>query len=137
MPFALIHPEETRVFQVEAQPFEVAPPLAWIACSPNVTPQTHRYENGSFVELPAPPATPVVVPQVVTPRQARIALLNAGLLDAVDAAVTASPRSVQIDWEYAIEIRRDNPVIAAMAAQLNLSPAEIDGLFIAAGSVPT
>lgn len=84
-------------------------------------------------ETPAPPT----VPLVVTPRQARIALLNAGLLDAVEAAVASSPRSVQIDWEYAIEIRRDNPVIAAMADQLNFTSEQIDDLFFAAASVPT
>lgn len=92
------------------------------------------------VELPEPPAPPEApqvpsIPQVVTPRQARIALLNAGLLDNVEAAIAAYPRAAQIDWEYAIEIRRDNAMIASMASTLGLSDTDIDNLFIAAAAV--
>ena len=41
----------------------------------------------------------------VTPRQVRLALLADGLLDAVDAYVASQPRAVQLEWEYAGEIR--------------------------------
>lgn len=77
--------------------------------------------------LPPPP-----VPQAVTPRQARLALLAAGLLDDVNAAVAAAGPQAQIDWDYALEIRRDNALIASMAGQLNLSSKQIDDLFRAA-----
>lgn len=131
MPFALIYGDEPRVYQVAPEAFEVAPPFAWRPCLSEVTPQTHKYEGGQFVALPVVP-TPVPVPQSVTPRQARLALLAAGLLDDVNAAVAAAGPQAQIDWDYALEIRRDNALIASMAAGLNLTDEQIDDLFRAA-----
>lgn len=78
---------------------------------------------------------PPPVPQSVTPRQARLALLGAGLLDAVNAAVAAASAQAQIDWNYALEIRRDNALIAGMAATLGLTSAQIDDLFRAAAAL--
>ena len=105
----------------------------WITLGPL---DERGYPGTVLVDVPEPPQAPQV-PLVVSPRQARIALLNANLLDAVNAAVATSPRSVQIDWEYATEIRRDNPIIAAMATQLSFTEAQIDDLFFSAASVPT
>lgn len=81
-----------------------------------------------------------VVPTVVTQRQARLALLGAGLLDAVDAAITAIPdpaarAAARITWDYGQEVVRDNPVLLAMAAALNLEPEQVDALFIAAAGL--
>ena len=61
--------------------------------------------------LPEPAPLPVPVPQSVTMRQARLALLGAGLLDDVDAALAAIPdatqrRAAQIEWEYAATVER-------------------------------
>lgn len=71
-----------------------------------------------------------VVPQVVSRRQAKQALLQAGLLDAVDAAIAASSdRSAQIDWADAQEFRRDWPALVAMQPALGLSDAQVDDLF--------
>lgn len=88
----------------------------------------------SFVDdLNAP--TPVLadpVPAVVSAAQARLALLNAGLLDTVKAAVDQADEATQIWFEYATEWRRDNAVLTALVAQLGLSSGEIDDLFKAA-----
>ncbi len=64
----------------------------------------------------------------VTPRQVRIALLADGLLDAVDAYVASQPRAVQLEWEYAGEIRRDNLLMLAAAPALGKTPAELQQL---------
>lgn len=66
---------------------------------------------------------------VCTPRQARLALTQAGLLAAIEAWVAAAPDAVRIEWEYATEIRRDWPPITAAATALGLSDAQLDGLF--------
>lgn len=83
-----------------------------------------------FVEEPAP------VPEAVTARQARLALLGAGKLDDVEAALAQMPgpqgRAAQIEWEYAVEIRRDSPLIAALAPALGLTMEQVDDLFRAA-----
>lgn len=79
-----------------------------------------------------PPASaPVPVPQVLTARQAKLVLHNAGLLDDVDAAVAASDKATQIEWEYATEIRRDWPTLVAMSTALGMTSEQLDGLFAA------
>ncbi|GHU34243.1 hypothetical protein AGMMS50256_27610 [Betaproteobacteria bacterium] len=85
-------------------------------------------------ELPKP-----VVPKSITMRQARLALLGAGLLAAVDAAI-ASMEGVQgeaarIEWEYAASVERNNPLFAAMAGSLELTDDALDQLFIAAAKL--
>jgi hypothetical protein len=72
---------------------------------------------------------------VISPRQARLALLQAGLLDAVEAYISTQPRAVQLEWEYANEIRRDHALLTDAAAALGLSEAQLDELFIAAASL--
>ena len=64
----------------------------------------------------------------VTPRQVRLALLAEGLLDAVDAYVASQPRAVQLEWEYASEIRRDNLLMLAAAPALGKTPAQFQQL---------
>ncbi|MGZ3675357.1 MAG: hypothetical protein ACXVCO_13710 [Ktedonobacterales bacterium] len=74
-------------------------------------------------------ATPSIVPQSVTPRQARLALLGAGLLDQVEAAVKAAGGATQITWDYATEIRRADHLITTLGQALGLTDANIDLLF--------
>lgn len=85
------------------------------------------------------PAPPVAVPQFVTMRQARLALLDAGLLSSVDAAIAAmsepAKSAAQIEWEYASEVQRGNGMVPAMAAALGMTESQIDDLFIAAATL--
>lgn len=87
---------------------------------------------------PAPPAPPVV-PASVTMRQARLALLGAGLLDDVDAAINAMPspqkEAARIAWEYSQEVQRHNGVVAALGPLLGLTDAQIDDLFLTAAQL--
>lgn len=72
-------------------------------------------------------------------RQARLALNEAGLLEAADAVIAALPmpdrKRAQIEWEYALSVRRDHPLIAVMIAQGLATEAEVDALFVAAAGV--
>ncbi|CAO3457235.1 hypothetical protein [Azospirillum argentinense] len=83
--------------------------------------------------LPAPvppqPDDPTTVPVTVTPLQARKALRAAGLKAATDAFIATLPEEEQEEWDYAIEIRRDNAIIAKAAAHLGLDDDRIDALF--------
>ena len=74
---------------------------------------------------------------VVTMRQARRALLDAGLLDQVDAAIAAiadatERRQAEIDWEYATTVERLWPWVQTLGAALGLSAEDLDALFSAA-----
>lgn len=77
---------------------------------------------------PEPQAIPV--PQVISRRQAKQALLQAGLLDVADAAIAASgDRAAQIDWADAQEFRRDWATLISMQNALGLTDEQIDDLF--------
>ena len=69
------------------------------------------------------------VPQQVTMRQARLALLSAGLLDDVEVVISAAGRAAQLEWEYAAVVDRSNLAVAAMQQQKALTDAQIDDLF--------
>ena len=83
---------------------------------------------------PADPAAPVV-PASVTAFQARAALLAAGLLDDVEAAVAAADRLTQTAWEYALAFERTSPTIAALAAAIGLTDQQLDDLFRVAATI--
>ena len=69
------------------------------------------------------------VPQQVTMRQARLALLSAGLLDDVEMVIAAAGRAAQLEWEYAAVVDRSGPVVAIVQQQKALTDAQIDDLF--------
>ena len=69
------------------------------------------------------------VPQQVTMRQARLTLLGAGLLDDVEAVISAAGRAAQLEWEYAAVMDRSNPAVALVQQQKALTDAQIDDLF--------
>ena len=69
------------------------------------------------------------VPQQVTMRQARLALLSAGLLDDVEMVIAAAGRAAQLEWEYAAVVERSNPAVAIVQQQKALTDAQIDDLF--------
>lgn len=79
------------------------------------------------------------VPHFVTRRQARLALLQAGLLELVETAIESMDEparsAARIEWEDAIEIRRDHMLIANLAQELGLTGQEIDALFLAASNI--
>lgn len=62
--------------------------------------------------------------------QARMALRNAGLFDAAEAAISASGNALlQEAWASASEFRRTSPAILAMGAALGLDDVAVDHLF--------
>ena len=69
------------------------------------------------------------VPQQVTMRQARLALLSAGLLDDVEMVIAAAGREAQLEWEYAAAVDRSNPAVAVVQQQEALTDEQIDDLF--------
>ena len=70
-----------------------------------------------------------------TPRQARLALKQAGLLGAVTAWIASAEETTRIEWEFALEIRRDWPPLVACAVGLGLGDEQMDGLFALAGTL--
>lgn len=69
---------------------------------------------------------------VVAMKQARLALLQAGLLTAVNAAIATMPEAAQIEWEFSAEVHRGNALVSAMQTLLGWTDAQMDDLFILA-----
>ena len=88
---------------------------------------------------PADPPPPPGVPQAVTMRQARLALLAAGKLGQVAAAIAAMPspakEQASIEWEYSITVERQRPFVLQLGAALGLNDAALDALFTAAAAL--
>lgn len=82
-------------------------------------------------------ARKAAVPHVVTMRQAKLALLQAGLLDEVDAVIAAesTPKAVKIEWEHASEVQRDWVNTLGLATTLGLTDEQLDDLFVLAASL--
>lgn len=76
-----------------------------------------------------------LVPKVITPRQCRLILAQQGLLDSVEAMIASQDKATQITWEYALEFRRDDPLLTALGKNLGLSDEQIDEFFIAASAL--
>ena len=76
----------------------------------------------------------IIIPQVITMRQARLQLLEVGLLDDVEALV-ALDRKSQIEWEYASEVYKESPLIESVKEAMSLTDKQIDDMFIAASKL--
>ena len=90
------------------------------------------YDGSTFT---APPVQPATVPQSVTMRQARLALLAVGKLDTINTVIAgiepaAQRQAIQIEWEYAQTVDRNSPWVAGLAPALALSDADLDSLFV-------
>lgn len=116
--------------------------------------QRQPYHENGFIEAPEsvicgwrwngevfapPPPAPPAIPSTVTMRQARLALLGAGLLDDVEAAINGLPspqkEAARISWEYSQEVQRHNGIVSMLAPALGLTDAQTDALFIVAESL--
>ena len=128
----------TVIFVMGADPSTVfAPETAaeFVACPDDVQ-GGWLYDGDEFTE-PVPP--PPTIPSAVTMRQARLALLGAGLLDDVDAAINAMPspqkEAARIEWEYSQEVQRHNGFVSVLAPMLGLTDAQLDTLFVVAAGL--
>lgn len=92
------------------------------------------WDGAKFIppEIVRSPVPSLVI--VVSPYQARVALLNAGLLDTIETAINAKGGAVKIKWEYATEVRSDDADLLELATELGIA-AQIPALFAAAQQI--
>jgi hypothetical protein len=81
------------------------------------------YETKQWVELP--PHTP----KIISMRQARLQLLNLGLLDSVNVQINSLSQAAQIEWEYATEVNRNNPLVSSLQVALSMTDSDMDLFF--------
>ena len=68
-------------------------------------------------------------------RRLRLALLELGLLDTVELALSNLPKAAQIDWEYATIIREDYPLVVSLSGALGLDVTQVFDKAQSIGSV--
>lgn len=78
------------------------------------------------IQNPKPVA---VVPTILKMKQARLALLDAGLLTQVNAGIAQMPMAAQIEWEFSETVERGNNLVATLTQALSLTDAQLDALF--------
>lgn len=100
-------------------------------------PAVDAWQIAFAAENAAAAPDPTAVPQEVSPYQARVALLQAGHLDAVESLMAnpATPQEARIAWEYATTVRRQSAFIATLGPLLGLTDEQIDNLFRLAASI--
>jgi hypothetical protein len=143
--FALISPNESRgqyqrIAELADAPFDIAEPMHWIDAPAGATIEGHAYDPvAKAIVAYAPDPEPEAIPTEVTMRQARLALLAAGKLAGVDAAIASMPEpqktAASIEWEYSNALQRNNPFVAQLGAALGLDAAGIDALFVEAAKI--
>ena len=75
------------------------------------------------------------VPTSVSMRQAELALLEAGLLDDIEALIATLPRKDQIAWKRSTVVERTDPLVAYVQQANGLSDIQIDELFTNASTL--
>lgn len=73
------------------------------------------------------------VPATVTMRQARMALLQDGMLSSVQSAIDSlsgqAGDAARIEWEFSTEVQRARPLVATLQNILGLTSSQVDDLF--------
>jgi hypothetical protein len=109
-----------------------------------VQPVSALVDPADYTVLPAEPEpeapTPDPgIPQEIANWRARAALEIAGLLPTVEAALAAmtGPEGIvaRNAWNSGASLARNGPTVVALAAQLNLTDAQVDALFQQAASL--
>ena len=109
-----------------------------IIATPEFAEQLHpgKWRLAEVQDAPVTPINPV--PQSVSMRQARLALLQIGKLQQINSAITSLPspqkEEAEIEWQYANEVNRYIGLVSLLAPALGLSETDIDDLFILAAS---
>lgn len=84
-----------------------------------------------------PPPPPI--PEVVTMRQARLALLQSGLLAQVNTAIAnmsgIDGDAARIEWEFSNTVERNQPLVQSLIGALGLTEAQLDDLFTLAATL--
>lgn len=115
-------------------------PADWVAVSldfqdviPDSRMEALRWKSGKVV-IDAAALKKLSVPMQVSRRQLILALHQSGMLAAIKSYVASASVEVQISWDESLDFERNNALLLAASSALGKSEADLDDLFILAGS---
>ena len=124
----------SNVALVQSAEFALA--QGWIVSETAKIGDSYDTKTGNFT-TPEPEPTPI--PQVVTMRQARLALLQQGLLASIQPAIDSLDEphrsGANIEWEYSQEVERNRPFVELLSQALGLTDDDLDALFTLASTL--
>jgi hypothetical protein len=80
-------------------------------------------------------------PNICTPRQFRLALIREGInISNIEAMLNQIEDDMErqialIEWEYALEIKREHPLIDSFASIMGITQEQLDNIFIVANTI--
>lgn len=93
--------------------------------------------SGNTPEPIDPPI--IVIPQLVTMKQARMCFIIRDLFDQVDSAISAltgkDGKLARVQWEYSTTVDRDSLLVIQITTQLGFTSAQLDELFTFAATL--
>ena len=87
------------------------------------------YTDDETIELMVAQRKEELKPKVLTPRQARLILLQYELLDDIDEIVKTN-RAISIWWEYSLDIQRDDERLLEFASIAGITDEMLDTMFL-------
>jgi len=133
--YALIQKSDNTIHRIATDGVQLAEekPFYWLECPDDCN--TNWSFDGIKFNIPVIPEPEISIPNVVSMRQARLALLQAELLTLVQETVAAGDEAGKITWEYATEVRRDDPFVVNLTTSLALTEEQLDFLFSLAATL--
>lgn len=133
--YALIQKSDNKILKVGTEFYSLSEekPFYWKDCPKECT--IDWIFNGSTFKAPVIPEPEPYIPSVVSMRQARLALLQSGLLATVDAAIAQGTEADKITWEYATEVNRNDTLVANLSMALGLTEQQLNDLFVLASAL--
>ena len=87
------------------------------------------YTDDETIELLVAQRKEELKPKVLTPRQARLILLQYELLDNIEELVKTN-RDISIWWEYSLDIQRNDERLLEFATIAGISSKQLDLMFL-------
>jgi hypothetical protein len=83
--------------------------------------------------------SPVVIPQQITMKQARVCLIINGLYTQINTAIQGltgvAGEIAKVEWEYSTTMERNNILVQQITTELNWTSEQLDALFTQAATL--